>query len=136
MTGSATPRSKSEQRQRTETLYARVTPEEKAAVIDRADKAGMAVAAFMRASALGSAGPRAQRRPPADHGALRQLLGELGRVGNNINQIARGVNAGEAPDVPELREAMQAYLQLRDAIFDALGMEPSGDYQGRKQGRA
>lgn len=136
MTVEPTPRNKSEKRQRTETLYARVTPEEKAAVIDRADKAGMAVAAFMRAAALGNAGPRAQRRPPVDHVALRQLLGELGRVGNNINQIARTVNAGEAPDVPELREALQAYLQLRDSIFDALRMEPSGDYQGRKPGRA
>ena len=64
MTVEPTPRNKSEKRQRTETLYARVTPEEKAAVIDRADKAGMAVAAFMRAVALGNAGPRAQRRPP------------------------------------------------------------------------
>jgi len=136
MTVDPTPRNKSEKRQRTETLYARVTPEEKAAVIDRADKAGMAVAAFMRAAALGNAGPRAQRRPPVDHVALRQLLGELGRVGNNINQIAKTVNAGEAPDVPELREALQAYLQLRDSIFDALRMEPSGDHQGRKPGRA
>ncbi len=136
MTVEPTPRNKSEKRQRTETIYARVTPEEKAAVIDRADKAGMAVAAFMRAVALGNAGPRAQRRPPVDHVALRQLLGELGRVGNNINQIARTMNAGEAPDVPELREALQAYLQLRDSIFDALRMEPSGDHQGRKPGRA
>ena len=130
------PKRKSDKRQRTETLYARVTPEEKAAFIARADNAGMASAAFMRALALGDAGPRAQRRPPADHVAIRKLLGELGRVGNNINQIAHVVNCGEAPEVPELREALAAYLQLRDAIFVALGMEPAGDHQRRKPGRS
>lgn len=132
----AKPKRKSDKRQRTETLYARVTPEEKAAFIARADNAGMASAAFMRALALGDAGPRAQRRPPADHVTIRKLLGELGRVGNNINQIAHAVNCGEAPEVPELREALAAYLQLRDAIFVALGMEPTGDHQRRKPGRS
>ena len=63
---------------------------------------------------------------------LRSLCAALNRVGNNINQIARTLNSGEDADIPELREALQAYLQLRDAIFDALGMEPSGDNQGRE----
>jgi len=35
---------KSDRRQRTETLFARVTPEEKSAFITRADRAGMATA--------------------------------------------------------------------------------------------
>lgn len=136
MSDPAPARAKSEKRQRTETIYARLTPDEKAAVLARADRAGMAAAAFVRAAVLGDAGPRAQRRPPADHVAIRQLLGELGRVGNNINQIARAINAGEDYGVPELREALRAYLDLRDAIFVALGMEPSGDYQGRQQKRS
>lgn len=136
MTEARRPRTKSEQRQRTATLYARVTPAEKAAFMARADRAGMASAAFMRALALGDAGPRAQRRPLVDHIAIRQLLGELGRVGNNINQIARGLNGGHEIDLPELREALAAYMQLRDAILDALGMEPSGDYQGQEPRRA
>jgi Mobilization protein NikA len=83
-----------------------------------------AVAAFMRAAALGDAGPRAQRRPPADHKALRQILGELGRVGNNLNQIARALNAGEQARLPELKDALRAYMTIRDAIFAALGKKP------------
>lgn len=127
-------RRKSDKRQRTATIFARVTPEEKAAFAARADRAGLASAAFMRALALGEPGPRARRRPTVDHVAIRQLLGELGRVGNNLNQIARALNNGEAIDFPELREAVASYLPLRDAIFAALGKEPSGDHQ-RQQPR-
>ena len=52
----------------------------------------MATAAFLRAAALGDAGPRAQRRAPADKDALLRILGHLGRIGNNVNQIARRLN--------------------------------------------
>jgi hypothetical protein len=74
---------------------------------------------------------------------LRRILGELGRIGNNINQIARRLNASESVHLPELREALAAYLVLRDAIFGALGMKPTSrkaaskpappghDHQGR-----
>lgn len=132
MTAPESPPKKSEKRLRTEVIFARVTPDEKAAFLARADRAGMATAAFMRAVAIGDPGPRARRRPPVDHVAIRQLLGELGRVGNNLNQIARAVNSGEDINLPALREALASYLPLRDAIFLALGKEPSGDHQGRQ----
>jgi len=128
------PKKKSDKRQRTETLYARVTPDEKSAFNARAQRAGLASAAFMRALALGEPGPRAQRIPPVDHVALRQLLAELNRVGNNLNQLARGMNTGEVPEVAALREAASSYLAIRDAIFEALGKEPARDHQGQKPG--
>jgi len=111
----------SDKRRRLRQSLVRWTDEEFNALAAKADKAGLAVAAFMRAAALGDAGPRAQRRPPADHKALRQILGELGRVGNNLNQIARALNAGEQAHLPELKDTLRAYLVLRDAIFAALG---------------
>jgi hypothetical protein len=126
---------KSDRRQRTETLFARVTPDEKSAFIARADRAGMATAAFMRALALGDAGPRARRRRPIEHQALVQTLAALNRVGNNLNQIARNTNLGIDIGVPELRDALHQYHAVVAAIYDALGMEPAGDYQGEKPGR-
>ena len=115
----------SDKRRRSRQSLVRWTDEEFNAVAAKADKAGLAIAAFMRAAALGDAGPRAQRRPPADHKALRQILGQLGRIGNNLNQIARAQNAGEMLRVPELKEALRAYNALRDAIFAALGKKLS-----------
>ena len=112
-------------RQRTKQCLVRFTEEEFADVSGKADKAGIATAAFLRAAALGNAGPRAQRRPPAEQQLLRQILGHLGKVGSNVNQIARQLNSGERAAVPELREALAAYLDLRDAIYRALNMDPS-----------
>lgn len=111
----------SDKRQRGKIQPVRCTLEEFNAIAAKADKAGLSIAAFMRAAALGDPGPRAQRRPPADHKALRQILGQLGRIGNNLNQIARALNAGELLRVPELKEALRAYNILRDVLFKALG---------------
>jgi hypothetical protein len=111
----------SDKRRRIRQSLVRWTDEEFNALAAKADKAGLAVAAFMRAAALGDPGPRAQRRPPADHVALRQILGHIGRIGNNINQIARALNAGQLASLPELKEALRAILAIRDAIFEALG---------------
>lgn len=127
-------RRKSDKRQRTETLFARVTPEEKSAFVARADRAGMASAAFMRALALGDAGPRARRRRPVEHQALVQALANLNRVGNNLNQIARNTNRGMDIDVPQLRDALHQYHQVIAAIYEALGMEPARDNQGQEPG--
>ena len=127
-------RRKSDKRQRTETLFARVTPEEKSAFVARADRAGMASAAFMRALALGDAGPRARRRRPVEHQALAQALATLNRVGNNLNQIARNTNRGMDIDVPQLRDALHQYHQVIAAIYEALGMEPARDNQGQEPG--
>jgi hypothetical protein len=124
----------SDKRQRDETVTVRLTKDERDALDALSSRSGMAAGAFMRAAAFGDAGPRAQRRPPADHKALRQLLGECGRVGNNLNQIAKRLNEGESVNIPELREALAAYLDIRAAILRALAMgtieedaPPSGD---------
>ena len=111
-----------------------MTDEEYARYQERASRAGLAVGAFARAAGLEGAGPRARRRRPIEHAALAQLMAAMNRVGNNLNQLARGMNIGEVPEVPELRDAARALLQARDAIFEALGKEPAGDHQGKEPG--
>ncbi len=110
------------QRNGTPQSLVRWTDEEFNALAAKADKAGLAVAAFMRAAALGDAGPRAQRRPPADHKALRQILG-----------AARARREQPEPDRPRpqrrrtpvtcrnCKDALDACVDIRDAIFEALG---------------
>src|SRR5882762_9056533 len=117
----------SSKRQRTRQFVVRCTEAEHEAILGKADSAGIASAAFLRAAALGTAGPRAKRRLPADHVALRQILGHLGRIGNNLNQIAHALNASQKASLPELRAAIRAYLEQRDALFKALGKTPAPD---------
>jgi len=112
----------SDKRQRNKRRSVRFTADEFNRIASKADNSGLGFAAFLRAAALdGDAGPRAQRRPPADHKALRQLLGEVGRIGNNINQIARALNSGEKASLPDLQAALRAYTEIRNGILEALG---------------
>lgn len=117
----------SDKRQRGKIIASRCLDEEFTAIAAKANKAGLAIAAFMRAAALGDAGPRAQRRPPADHKALRQHLGQVGRIGNNINQIARALNSGERASLPELQQVLRACLDILDRINAALGKKHGPD---------
>lgn len=99
-------------------------------VAAKADKAGLTFGSFVRALALdGEAGPRSQRIPPIDKQILLQYQGQLGRLNNNANQIARGINEDEFYDLPELRLVLKDYVSMRDAIFIALGKEPSPGMQ-------
>lgn len=110
-----------EKRRRGDTITVRLTPDERAAIDDLSMRKGLSVGAFMRAAALGDPGPRARPRVPVDAKLLRRLLGEVGRVGNNLNQIARRLNADKAVEPRELRTALAAQDELRVAILTALG---------------
>lgn len=111
-------------RQRHVVVAARCTAQEASAISDLAAKSGLTIGAFARAAMLGDAGPRAKRRPTLHQELLRQVLGHMARLGNNVNQIARQLNAGEAAQITEIRQALRAYLDIREAIFQALGMNP------------
>lgn len=115
---------KSETRQRNKQVKLRCTDEEFDIIAAKADEAGFSIAAYARATMLGEAGPRARRRRPADQAALLQILGQIGKIGGNVNQIARQLNTRDKPRIPELRKALKAYLGIRAAIYQALGMPP------------
>jgi hypothetical protein len=107
---------------RTKLIPVRCTAEERAAIKAVADKAGLSVGAFLRAAALGDAGPRSVRRPPIERKELARLLGHLGKVGSNINQLAHAFNSrGRAPGLAELNDMRMYVGQMRDALMAALG---------------
>jgi hypothetical protein len=128
-----------DKRLRAHTITVRLSDDERDKLSNLSSRSGLAIGAFMRAAAFGDSGPRAQRRPPADHVALRQILGHCGRIGNNVNQIAKHLNAGGQANIRELKEALAAFLDIRTAILDALGMKTAkaspDDHQGLKPRR-
>ncbi len=100
----------------------RCTAEDRASIDEEATKAGLSKGAYLRALALGAPGPRAVRRPPVERKELARLLGHLGKVGSNVNQIARAYNAsGALPGYSELVAIRQHIVQMRDALIKALG---------------
>ena len=106
-------RSGSEKRQRADMAWMRLTPEERARLDERAERAGMTVSAYMRHQCLGEAGPRAVRRPPVERAALSQLLGQLGKCGSNVNQIARALNS----DREIIHDIPQTIAEIRAAAL-------------------
>jgi hypothetical protein len=100
----------------------RCTAKDHVAISEAAAKAGLSIGAFLRSLALGSAGPRAVRRPPIERKELARLLGQLGKVGSNINQLARSYNqTGVRPGFPELVAIRQEIGEMRTALMQALG---------------
>jgi hypothetical protein len=116
-------RKKSQKRQRTRQINPPCTPDEYDAISTKANDAGLTRGAWSRRVMLGESGPRSQRRMPADNRTLRQILGHLGRVGNNLNQIAYQLNTGGLADLPELRLALKEYAGIRNAIYKAIGLD-------------
>ena len=111
----------SNQRQRTKTAMVRMTPEESAAILERAQNAGLSTAAYLRACALGDSGPRAKRAPPINRALLGEALASLNRVGNNLNQIAKHLNSGGHPDSAAMTAARAELVALVAVILETLG---------------
>jgi hypothetical protein len=119
-------RSGSETRQRSLVARMRCTAGEYAQLEAAAERAGLTLGAFMRQQCLGTAGPRAVRRPPVERAALAQLLAQLGKCGSNLNQMARVLNSGgqETADIPA---AIADFRAICAAIMRALGRDPGGE---------
>jgi hypothetical protein len=111
-------------------IAVRCTAQERETITEAAAKSGLAIGAYLRATALGTPGPRAVRRPPIERKELARLLGHLGKVGSNINQLAYAFNRDRtSPSLAELVTMREQVLELRDALMKALGrVGQPGDY--------
>ncbi|HQK89306.1 MAG TPA: plasmid mobilization relaxosome protein MobC [Acidobacteriota bacterium] len=79
-------------RLRTATIGVRVSPAEYAALKEKATTMGMTPAQWLRAAALAR-----QLPPPPAPPVNLDTYRELGRIGNNLNQVVARINAGDAP---------------------------------------
>ncbi|MEL7121254.1 MAG: plasmid mobilization relaxosome protein MobC, partial [Bacteroidota bacterium] len=87
------PRKKSEKRQRTEFIRARVTPEMKQEFLRRCADAGLSSTDYIRRKCLDETPlrkvPRVRYESDLD---LSKVLAHLGKWGSNVNQIAHAIN--------------------------------------------
>jgi hypothetical protein len=113
----------SETRVRSKHLTIRLSPDERARIDDDAARAGLMPGSYARQVLLGAPAPRQVRRPPIERRELARLLGELGHIGGNLNQIARLGNVGEDIDAAELATVLADLATVREAILKALGRD-------------
>jgi hypothetical protein len=105
-------------------IQVRCTAEEFALIHARAERSGMYASGFLRTLAVGTPGPRAVKRTPADRKELARVLGELGKCGSNLNQLARAFNRGRTPLDEDLALALRAFTAMRADVRRALGLKP------------
>ena len=123
-TGQAVKKQPSESRQKHRIANFRVTPDEYRQIEANATHAGLTAGSYMRSRALVAPTTRAMRRPVVQQVLLSKLTAELGRSGSNLNQIARGMNSGEAVVIDHIQAALKEHRQILAAIIDVLGRNP------------
>lgn len=101
--------SASQKRERAKVLQVRLSPEEHAKVAAAVSASGLSLSGYARETLLGEPTPRTRRaKPGPDIKLLAVLLGKLGMIGSNLNQLARLGNQGQFIPPTELKAALAA----------------------------
>ena len=111
------PRTSGSEKRQRRGYSIRLLPDEHAAIVGKARAAGMSFASYMRACALGDAGPRARRSPTLNAELLAYAVAALNKIGSNLNQIARILNAAQAVGATE---CMAVLAEVRAAVVRIL----------------
>lgn len=103
----------------TTTTSLRLTSAERAALEAAAASKGLGPCSFARQAVMAACGRLAtvRRRPDRLAHALGQALGELGRIGNNVNQIARTANRGLPVPAEALEGCRRELSRLTGAVM-------------------
>lgn len=110
-------------RKRSQSIRICLTAEEYAQILSSCQ--GTPASVYCRAKVLGDSVPHAKKQIPEIN---RQVLNELLRLGNNINQIARGINQaglkGESPTLAPVWLSQLAELKslLQETNLAILGL--------------
>lgn len=117
---------RSDKRHRQKRLTIRFNEHEWQDVQTRSGNAGLSLAGYARAVLLNTKPLRASRRPSVDRAELALVLGQVGKIGGNVNQLARLAHLGGWPEHEELRQAVADLRFMRDTLLKALGFTPPG----------
>ena len=104
-----------------------LTPDERREIENRAERAGLSMGGYCKSIIFDAPPPRRSRRPVIEKVELARLLGAIGKVGGNLNQLARTLNSEGNISVPELKEALLDLAEMRAAVMVALGYR-EGDH--------
>ena len=115
----------SEERQRSRQTLVRWSEEEFQDVDSRAGAARLTLPSWLRELALEELKrqTRSTRRAPLDRAELAKILGQLGKIGGNMNQIAHAAHLGLGAQL-QLNAALKDLRAVLPVILEALGRKP------------
>jgi hypothetical protein len=113
----------SETRRKSHPVTSRYDDVELAELDAAASRAGLTRGGFQRVQSL-TIPPRTRsvRRAPVEKEELGRILGQLGKIGSNLNQLARAFNR-DRPETEELGAALAELRGLVPTIRVALGLK-------------
>ena len=105
-------------------LKARFTEAEHETVARASETTGMSVSDLLRFGVLRQPPPPSRRNvhPVKDSRELARLLGAVGKIGSNVNQLAHVANQGMWPESHLLREAVADIQWMRSSLMRSLGV--------------
>lgn len=103
----------------TEIIPFRLSKPERAQLNELAAREGLTVADLVRVHLL-KARARSRRRATPEQLILIEHLNELGKVGSNLNQIARKLNSNQPVARQHLEQALDNLNGISDKIFEQL----------------
>jgi Bacterial mobilisation protein (MobC) len=116
-------RSGSETRKKSTPVTTRYDELELAELDDAASKAGLTRASYQRVQTLATQPKtRSTRRPPIERELLAKLLGQIGKVGSNLNQIAHAAHLDKAEHF-EIAEVIRENRDLGREVMKAIGLK-------------
>lgn len=118
-----TVKKRSETRQKQERLTVRFTPAEREELEALADREGLTLGSYVRSRSLEQPTTRAVRRPTVAVKLLGGLLAQIGKIGSNLNQIARQLNQGATLPLSEIETVLGEHRQILAAVITALGKD-------------
>ncbi|TGS40706.1 plasmid mobilization protein [Mesorhizobium sp. M8A.F.Ca.ET.182.01.1.1] len=103
----------------TATTTIRLTADERAALDAAASAAGLGPCSYARQAVMAAVGraTTVRRRPDGLARAIARLLGEAGRIGNNVNQMARHAHQGGRIRADELAALRTELARLTAAVL-------------------
>lgn len=110
----------------------RLTEEELETANKVAEKYGMTVNALAKFMVLNLEAPATK----IDREFVKDLNTKIGRMGNNINQIARQVNTSSYFRMDEKEQVIKSLLEIRNDTRQLVGKEEISEEDFRKEGQA
>lgn len=119
----------SETRKRQQIVKVRCTIDEAAQLAAVARRQGKTISSCVRESLIASALPAPKprkRTPAADERELARILGQLGKWGSNLNQLAHQANMDEPVKPHQFEELADQVRTASRAVLEALGRGHQG----------
>ena len=109
----------------------RLTEEELNTATHLAEKYGMTINALAKFMVLNLEAPASK----TDREVIKDLNTQIGRIGNNINQIARQVNTSSSFYISEKKQVMTSLLEIRNDTRQLVGKKEISEEEFQKEGK-